>query len=713
MTGSRDEWRFDRFAVDRAAFQLLRDGAPLRIEPRALEVLLYLLERRGRVVTKQELLDALWKGATVTENALTRAVAQVRKVLGDDLQSPRFIQTIPTKGYRFIGDLEDRASARLSAPPLPATPGRTTAGTRWRASITIVVLVLAIFFVFDRTARTLTRKSLSPRSIDAGSGAPAVPGRPFRAAERIQIHPAFSPDAMSLAYAADVDGVPHLFIAPLTGDTERQLTQGDGETQPAWSPDGKTIAFVSIREPGIWIIDAAGGTPERLTDFGTRPSWSPDGAEIAFQSSELMDYGWTAFEALPPSTIHVVDVKTREVEAVTRRGMPAGGHGAPSWRGDGQRLAFSSCDLERCAIYTIGRNGRDIAGIMTDGRRLASPLFSSDGTAVHFILGRYNNSALLSVPVDRDARLAGPLKVLRESNPGVMQHLAMSRDGRRFAWTLVEESSDLYKISSRGGGAPVRLTHHSSLRATFPSFSHDGSQIAWCTVAAGADSGVWVMDADGRNPRAVAVGAGLKQHTAWAPGGTYVTYAAWQDGPVLLRASLQSGRSVRIPRKLPRDASFPVIAPDGEAIAFNRTLDGAVSVWTDSGRVTSALALARNPVWSPTGNLLAMQVRTATGSAIEIVRPEGGDSWIIANGRGESQPYSFSPDEREIAFAGRRDGVWNIFAGNIATGAVRRLTGNRSATRWFRSPSWSPVRDEIVYETGVPKANIWLSQQPG
>jgi Tol biopolymer transport system component/DNA-binding winged helix-turn-helix (wHTH) protein len=705
LTGNRDDWRFDRFAVDRAGFQLLRDGAPLRIEPRALEVLLYLIGRRDRVVTKQELLDELWKGTVVTENALTRAVAQVRKVLGDDLQSPRFIQTIPTKGYRFIGDIEDRA------PALPAAaPPTRAARSGWRASATIVVLVFAVLFVFDRAVRTLRGRSLRAQSTELASGPPALPGRPFRAVDRIQLHPTFSPDALHLAYAADVDGIPHIFTSPITGESETQLTHGDGETQPSWSPDGKTIAFVSIREPGIWIVAASGGTPERLTDFGTRPSWSPDGNEIAFQSSELMDYGWTAFETLPPSTIQVVHVKTKKVEGVTRAGFPAGGHGAPSWRADGRRLAFSSCDIERCAIYTIGRDGQDAAKIMADGRQLASPLFSPDGTALHFILGRYNNSALLSVPLDKEGHLAGPLRRLRESNPGVMQHLAMSLDGTRFAWTLVEESSDLYKISSRGGRAPVRLTHHPSLRATFPAFSHDGSKIAWCTVAAGADSGVWVMDADGRNPKAVAVGAGLKQHTTWAPGDSHVTYAAWHDGPALLRASLDSGRSVRISRKLPRDASAPVIAPDGGAIAFNRTIDGVVSVWTDSGRVTPDSRLARNPVWSPTGNLLAVQIRTPSGSAIEIVHPDGSGSQVVANERGESRPHSFSPDEREIAFAGRRDGVWNIFTANIATGAVRKLTDNQSATRWFRSPSWSPVRDEIVYETGVPKATIWLSQ---
>ena len=703
MTGSRDEWRFAGFVVKPAAFCLLHDGEPVRIEPRALEVLIYLIERRERIVTKQELLDELWKGTAVTENALTRAVAQVRKVLGDDLQSPRFIQTIPTKGYRFVGEIA------AGSVPVPAPPPPPAARAGWRVAAATFIAVAAMFAIFAVVARTTREIKTIKKNFAAVDVPPLVVGRPFLPSQRTQVHPSFSPDGLMLAYSADVDGIPHIFTSPVSGVSERQITTGDGETQPAWSPDGTSIAFVSIREPGIWIVPAGGGRPQRLTTFGTRPSWSPDGNEIAFQSSELMDYGWTAFEALPPSTIHIANVKSKKIELLTRSGAPRGGHGTPSWRADGRRLAFSSCDIEQCAIYTVARDGHDLARIISDGRRLSSPLFSPDGKTIHFILGRYNNSVLQSVSVDDDAHLAGVPRRLRESNPGVMQHLAISRDGRRFAWTLVEESSDLYKVSARGGVSPVRLTNNPSLRATFPAFSRDGSKIAWCAVAAGEDSGAWVMDSDGRNAKAVAVGSGLKQHTGWMPREWDVVYAAWQEGPALLQASLLTGRS-RIVSRPPRDASSPVIAPDGTTLAFNRTIDGVATVWTDSKQVTSDRDLARFPVWSPSGRFLAVQVRRPEGSAVGIVPAAGGALKILTDDRGESHPYSFSPDEREVAFAGRRDGLWNIYAVNITTGATRRLTDNRSATTWFRSPSWSPANDEIVYEAGVPKANVWLSQ---
>ena len=78
--------------------------SPLELEPKALEVLLFLIERRERLVLKEELLDGVWRDTFVTPNALTRVIAQLRKALGDDAQEARVIETVPRKGYRFLPD---------------------------------------------------------------------------------------------------------------------------------------------------------------------------------------------------------------------------------------------------------------------------------------------------------------------------------------------------------------------------------------------------------------------------------------------------------------------------------------------------------------------------------------------------------------------------------------------------------------------------------
>jgi TolB-like protein/DNA-binding winged helix-turn-helix (wHTH) protein len=95
-------YRFDRFQVDDADFRLSAGGAAIALEPKALRVLLYLIRNPNRLVRKQEILDEVWQEANVTEAALTRSIGLLRKALEDDSREPRFIQTVPTAGYRFV-----------------------------------------------------------------------------------------------------------------------------------------------------------------------------------------------------------------------------------------------------------------------------------------------------------------------------------------------------------------------------------------------------------------------------------------------------------------------------------------------------------------------------------------------------------------------------------------------------------------------------------
>ena len=91
-------YEFHDVSIDPKAFRVVKGGRPVSLEPKAFEVLLFLLENQGRLVGKQELLDHAWPGTVVTESAMTRVIADVRKALGDDVREPRFIETVPTRG---------------------------------------------------------------------------------------------------------------------------------------------------------------------------------------------------------------------------------------------------------------------------------------------------------------------------------------------------------------------------------------------------------------------------------------------------------------------------------------------------------------------------------------------------------------------------------------------------------------------------------------
>lgn len=138
-------FHFDHFQADDTAFRLTADGSPVSLEPKALRLLLYLIQNRGRLVRKQELLDAIWADAAVTESALTRSVGLLRRALDDDSREPRFIETVPTAGYRFIAHVNTVSTSGPIPTELAALPSPVVAvpaGRRFRSYLWLVAIVL-------------------------------------------------------------------------------------------------------------------------------------------------------------------------------------------------------------------------------------------------------------------------------------------------------------------------------------------------------------------------------------------------------------------------------------------------------------------------------------------------------------------------------------------------------------------------------------------
>src|SRR5919108_2411589 len=102
-----DAVRFGPFRLDVVNRLLSRDGVELSVPPRAMGVLWVLVTNAGRVVSKQHLLEEVWRDAYVSDTSLAEAVSLVRQVLGDDPQQPTYIQTVPRRGYRFVAPVTD------------------------------------------------------------------------------------------------------------------------------------------------------------------------------------------------------------------------------------------------------------------------------------------------------------------------------------------------------------------------------------------------------------------------------------------------------------------------------------------------------------------------------------------------------------------------------------------------------------------------------
>jgi DNA-binding winged helix-turn-helix (wHTH) protein len=116
-------FRFGPFVVDRPGYRLLHDDRSVPISPKLLDVLFYLLEHAGDLVTKEALLDAVWPDANVSDNALTQAVSELRQILGDDPSSPRYIKTVARRGYRFIDAVSAIDAGVPQAVPAMASSG--------------------------------------------------------------------------------------------------------------------------------------------------------------------------------------------------------------------------------------------------------------------------------------------------------------------------------------------------------------------------------------------------------------------------------------------------------------------------------------------------------------------------------------------------------------------------------------------------------------
>ncbi|HJQ23373.1 MAG TPA: protein kinase [Blastocatellia bacterium] len=127
---SASRYYFDDVAVDCENFRVLKSGEPRMLEPRAFDLLVYLIAQRGRTVEKQELFEQVWKDTFVTDSALTRAVKEVRRAIGDDASAPRYIETIPKRGYRFIAEVKMAKAARPSAPEAVVGAAQATAARR-------------------------------------------------------------------------------------------------------------------------------------------------------------------------------------------------------------------------------------------------------------------------------------------------------------------------------------------------------------------------------------------------------------------------------------------------------------------------------------------------------------------------------------------------------------------------------------------------------
>src|SRR5688572_4758345 len=127
MRSTRDEpILFGPFCLDRAGARLLRDGRPVALTPKAFDLLHLLASKPGRLITKEELLAAIWPDVLVSDASIKVCVSEVRKALDDGAKTPQYIETVHRRGYRFIGLGSSKPHAAQAAAAAAATKPEST-----------------------------------------------------------------------------------------------------------------------------------------------------------------------------------------------------------------------------------------------------------------------------------------------------------------------------------------------------------------------------------------------------------------------------------------------------------------------------------------------------------------------------------------------------------------------------------------------------------
>lgn len=158
-------YQFDDVTVDPESFRAQKNGRNVMLTPRAFDVLIFLLQNNGRVVEKQELFGQVWKDTFVSDNALTKIIKEIRQALGDDANHPRYIETVPKRGYRFIAEIKSGndgarvlnetsvVAATHKSPAQPEVEKKSPPKRRnllFIAAVALCLLVVALgFFLFN------------------------------------------------------------------------------------------------------------------------------------------------------------------------------------------------------------------------------------------------------------------------------------------------------------------------------------------------------------------------------------------------------------------------------------------------------------------------------------------------------------------------------------------------------------------------------------
>jgi Tol biopolymer transport system component/DNA-binding winged helix-turn-helix (wHTH) protein len=532
VTQPREIVRFGAFDVNLGSGELRKHGVRIKLHEQPFQVLAMLVARPGEVVMREEIREKLWPTGTFVDfdNGLNSAVNRLRDALGDSASEPKFIETVPRRGYRLLVSVHREPSRNEQ---VATENGRTKSdqennlpakGKVWSLRLTMTVGVVVAMGLIS--AGVWRRAASTPAARGAiGERLSPVPLVTYAGGE--QWLPAFSPDGSRVAYSWSTAGAWFLEVKLLGSETRSRLTKKEARFPPGptWSPDGSQIAYVRANvmdDRGIFIISAMGGSERKLRSLSPWRvpqrvvHWSPDGRWIVFADETANSLERNSKER-GPNVLYLISPETLETRQLT---VPVGhdfGDAAAAFSPDGKTIAFVHTTAEShdeiCTIPVTGGSPRTIVtkGLWTNGLT-----WTADGKSIVFDRSFQGGFSLWQVSV----------------SSGEMRHLDLPSDGINLLEPTVLQDRLAYeahhamdtigrvRLGSRQMENP-QMPLASTRNERVGRYSPRGERVAFISDRTGADQ-LWMADSNGADAvQLTNLGVPLND-VAWSPDGEFV-----------------------------------------------------------------------------------------------------------------------------------------------------------------------------------------------
>lgn len=467
------------------------DGTPHRISLKAIDLLVVLIGHAGKVVSRETLLETVWPDTLPGDDVVTQAVAQLRKAFGSD---EPYIETIAKHGYRLLAPVQwlDLPETVEQASALQAPAAATPARAQTRPALRIIGTVAALAALGLALWLAIGADRERAQRVAGGADNAGPPFLKITSAPGAEFAPSLSPDGSQVVYSAYVDedgkGRTLLMLQTTAPVEPRALTHpvtGEQDLMPAWSPDGRQIAFYRVRRGAgascqLMLMASAGGEPhpvggcesDRLRKFG----WHPDGKQLVFGASNAGQPGVNAIELfdLAGGTSRKLDY----THAASDLDL------APAYSPDGRWIAFQR-NVSRGDLWLVPAAGGQPERLTRIESNLYGLAWSPDGKSIVFSAYRGQEPSLLRLDVQS--------RRITELGIGNARFPSVALKDASVAFVIEETPTSLYRVRIPAQGEAVgapETVFPSSGSELLPSVSPDGRQIVFVSDRTG-DVRLW------------------------------------------------------------------------------------------------------------------------------------------------------------------------------------------------------------------------------